>query len=48
MKKSKLSFGESLAAFRKKYQLDELGLNPERNLGKGARVLLNSQSMKYS
>ncbi|MFB2980636.1 type II toxin-antitoxin system VapB family antitoxin [Microseira sp. BLCC-F43] len=47
MKNSELSFGESLSAFRKKYQLDELGLNPDRNLGRAARSLLNSQSMNY-
>jgi hypothetical protein len=28
-KHPKLSFGESLAAFREKYQVQELGLNPD-------------------
>ena len=33
MKKSELSFGESLSALRKKYQLDELNLNPDEIWG---------------
>ncbi|GET42154.1 type II toxin-antitoxin system VapB family antitoxin [Microseira wollei] len=33
MKKSEISFGESLSAFRQKYQLDELGLNPDEIWG---------------
>ncbi|HAX76436.1 MAG TPA: DUF2191 domain-containing protein [Cyanobacteria bacterium UBA11372] len=33
MKNSELSFGESLDEFRKKYQLDQLGLNPARIWG---------------
>lgn len=33
MKNSELSFGESVSAFRKKYQLDQLGLNPDEIWG---------------
>ena len=33
MKKSELTFGESLSEFRKKYQLDQLGLNPDEIWG---------------
>jgi Bacterial antitoxin of type II TA system, VapB len=33
MKNSEISFGESLCEFRKKYQLDQLGLNPDEIWG---------------
>ena len=33
MKNLELSFGESLAEFRKKYQLDQLDLNPDEIWG---------------